>query len=251
MTDQNEPQSNLERVESFLELDLQNEREIWLKRPEKLRSLVGTLGMLLPLALWLILFTAKIDTSPLDSISHYYYTPAGPVFTMILGILAIFFIIYKYKGRVDFYITTIIGFAALVVALVPTDNLYKTFKDCAICKDESLTQTLNHIVGIESLSWVHYGAAAVFFIGLAYMLFFQFTKSNVPKDQLSRGKKIRNLIYRVSAIIIILSIIAIFILGKYYEDIATEYETTFWLEVVAIEVFGISWFAKGHFFVDA
>jgi hypothetical protein len=92
----------------------------------KLRQAIGWLGLLLPL---LVVLVTKVfgDCDCLqDSISHYYYTIAGPVFVGVLWGLAlvlIFYPTYDHDPRMDGILTTVSGVCAILIAMVPTNAL--------------------------------------------------------------------------------------------------------------------------------
>lgn len=221
-----------------------NQDNIWITKSYVLRRWIGILGMLLPILLWFFLF---IDTkmkmkNTLESISHYYFTRVGSVFVLILGVLAIFLIIYKGKQWVDFILSTLAGLAALCVILFPTSNITE------LCKDTDKYYAVMILPYSEGRAYFHYGAAGVFLTCLAFMCLCVFTKSDqAPKD---RGKKkiLRNRIYRVCAAVMFLAMLAIF--AGFMEVINPNwYQShcmTFWMETVAVEFFGFAWLVKGE-----
>ena len=218
---------------------------IWLHSAKNFRRIVGLNGMLLPILLWAFLYLSSGNAEVLESISHYYYTPANSIFIGIMATLSMFLVVYNYKDRkLDFVLSCIAGIAAICVILFPTNNLV----DSAAAVDGSYiisyTQPSSFRVGF------HYVSAALFFLVLAYMSAFLFTKSNPAKPR-SPHKRLRNRIYRVCAVLMVLSILAILLLGKLNlipELPYDEWKLTFWLEVLAVESFGISWLVKGEFF---
>ncbi|MEP2936264.1 MAG: hypothetical protein ABJM06_12345 [Gilvibacter sp.] len=250
----------LQKVERFFNLEFEDQiqlsksqkdkpDDIWLQRGKTLRRLVGVLGMVLPFTLFLYLLIFEGVTEPLSSISHYYYTRAGTIFTVVLSLLAVFLILYKTEHRLDFYLSTIAGLAALVVALVPTSNLAA---NCTLCDSNPhhMAEAVTFIAADKLLPWLHYGAAAVFFLSLAAMLFFLFTNKNYDPIKLASRKKtinLPNLIFRSCAIGIVLSILVIAYFSFFTEeDPAHPSKITFWMEAVAIECFGFAWFVKSE-----
>jgi hypothetical protein len=83
------------------------------------------------------------------------------------------------------------------------------------------------------------------------MAFFLFPRIN-PHLVLSREKRIRNILYRSSAVVMVLAMMVIlagtfnFIPSDYYQA----HHFTFWMETVAIVAFGFSWLVKGKAFFD-
>lgn len=223
--------------------DFRKKNEIWLTSTYTLRRTIGWAGMLLPFLLYYILKFDSDHGEPLYSISHYYYTKASGVFVAILCLLAVFLIIYKGYELRDLILSMIAGFSALIIAFFPTGNLTE------ICCDPEMTYLVTHLPENSFRTGLHNGAAAVFFLTLAYMSIFLFTKSNKPKESRTKTKNTKNIIYRVCGILMILSVVAIFC-GGYLGWINSEFydnnQLTFWFETLAIECFGFSWLTKGE-----
>lgn len=234
------------QMEKLLKVEFTGEDNIWLQSGKALRRLVGLLGMLMPIVLFLYLLIATGRTEPLASLSHYFFTRAGSIFAVILSLMAVFLILYKSRERIDFYISTLAGIGALIVVLFPTSNLYDT---CNVCATQGAAPIVTYINSADLLPNLHLGAAAVFLCCLAYMALFLFTKSNkAPKDRGSR-KIIRNRIYRICGVLMIVALL-VMVLGMAGIIMTPEqYEAnhiTFWMETVAVESFGVAWFVKGE-----
>lgn len=229
----------------ILKLSYQEQSEIWLSRQNTLRQLIGYLGISLPLLLWFFLLIDMGVTKPLPSLSHYYYTRVSGIFVIIVSLMAIFLLIYKGGDKLDFYVSSIAGIAALVVVLFPTDNL------SLICNDDFSNYAVTILKpGIFRVK-LHYIAAGIFLSCLAFMAFFLFTRIN-PNLVLSREKRLRNMLYRSSAVVMVLAMMVMLagalnvIPAEYY----LEHQFTFWMETVAIVAFGFSWLVKGKAFFD-
>ncbi|WP_169704864.1 hypothetical protein [Runella slithyformis] len=219
-----------------------HENEVALTAQNTLRRLVGILGMLLPVILYLLLLFSNDGIYPLSSISHYYYTRWSSVFVIIISLLAFFLIIYKGPDLIDFYLSTLAGLFALALILCPTSNLSGEDKKYAVTfLPENFTR--------ENF---HYVSAAIFLGCLALMSLFLFTKSkeNNPEAR-PREKQLRNKIFRICGGIMIIAMLVILI-GGLFEAIPTEvyerYRLTFTMETVAVESFGLSWLIKGGSF---
>lgn len=223
--------------------------ELWLTNGYTLRKLIGILGMSLPVLLWLFLAVESGWWSPLESISHYYYTRAGSIFTIIVSLLAIFLIVYKGDDRADFYLSSVAGLFALCVLIFPTSNL------AAACLDPDKPYAVTYIEPSGShkfREFFHYLSAAVFLLCLAGMSLLVFTRTPVPLEQRGRNKRIRNRIYITCGFIMVLALLVAFVggyLGIIPEDTYDRYRLTFWMETVAIEAFGFSWLVKGEPFL--
>lgn len=232
----------MSKIESFLRVDFTNADTLWLTSGYTLRKLVGILGMALPALLWLVLVIYNGHILPLESISHYFFTRASSVFSIILGTIAIFLMVYKGEKSVDFYVSFTAGFFAICVLLFPTGNITDICGD--VTKKYSVT-----ILPVSSLrEQFHYASAGIFLLCLAGMSLFLFTKSDKPKNLRGARKKWRNRIYRTCGIIMIGSLLVILsgmlelIPSAYYDS----HHITFWMETLAVESFGFSWLVKGR-----
>lgn len=216
--------------------------KIWLTNSLTLRKIIGILGMVMPIILYVFLYLENGLKYPLESISHYYYTRVGVIFTVIMSLLAIFLIVYKGKKSIDFYITFMAGIFAFLTVLFPTNNISN------ICCDPTKKYVITILPVSDFRMYFHYTVAALFFICLSYMCIFLFTKSNKPAEKRGIQKIIRNRIYRICGIVIIISILIPFagfleIIPKIYFK---TYPITFWMETIAVESFGFAWLIKGE-----
>ncbi len=204
---------------------------------DTLRKAIGWLGILLPAAM--ITGNSAFGNCHVlqDSTSHYYYTVTGNLFTGIVCAVALFLIVYKGFELLDNVITTLAGCFALGIAMFPTNN--NSADSCAIF-DLPLNELRND---------VHYWFAALFFITLAFISLFLFTKSKGPKTKL---KKTRNTVYRVCGIIILV-IVALLAIYSFWDERFqrfNRYKPVFWLEWVALTAFGTSWLVKGKLILE-
>lgn len=218
------------------------EDKIWIESSYTLRIMIGVLGMLLPIFLWLFLLLATDRLEVLPSISHYYFTRVDGIFMIIIGLLAMFLIFYKGKERIDFYTSLIAGISALIVLLFPTDALTLTHPDANVFYSNTVLPDSNFR---ENL---HYLAAALFIGSLAFMSLKVFTLSNKPKGERGKMKNIRNTIYKICGIIMILAMVVIAgkLVGIIDADLYDNNNLTFWMETIAVEAFGFSWLVKGE-----
>ncbi|MFM2360538.1 MAG: hypothetical protein RLY16_2531 [Bacteroidota bacterium] len=230
-----------------MNLSYEQKGTIWLTNQDTLRKLVGILGMLLPVLLYVFLWLDNGHHQPLPSISHYYYTRVSSIFIIVLSLLAVFLLIYKGEEKMDFYISGIAGLSALVVVLFPTDNLANE------CSSVKMPYAVTILKKSDFRMVLHFVAAAIFLLCLACMSLFIFTKSNFNIASRTPEKKLRNRIYRVCGVLIILAIIVI-VAGATKlipNHIFFGYNLIFWMEVLAVESFGLAWMIKGKsFFVD-
>jgi uncharacterized membrane protein len=161
----------------------------------------------------------------LDSVSQYYYSGMRDVFVGALCSVALFLFFYRgYDnwGKInwDKLITTTCGFLAIGIAFFPGSKT-------------------------ESIKWVvtvHRICATLFFSLLACYSIFVFTrKAPDPTKQ----KLVRNKIFIVCGVVMIVSLIAIIIYYKFIQTEDSESSFVFWAEAVALVSFGISWLTKG------
>ena len=228
----------------FLGLDYRNDDSIWLRHREPLQRLIGIAGMALPLLLYLFLLLHDGQTQELPSISHYYFTRASGVFIIVISILALFLILYTGYEPIDFYVSVISGFFALLLIILPTSNLSETWSDpsyvVTVVEESSFRSNL------------HFISAAIFLGGLAFMSIFLFTKSDKPPGARGRDKVLRNRICRVCGMLMIAAMLVILggSMGWILQDGYDKLHMTFWMETVAVESFGVSWLVKARVFTQ-
>jgi hypothetical protein len=214
-----------------------------LKNQNTLRRLVGILGILLPLLVYLFLqLTSNFDLI-LPSISHYYFTRAASIFEIIVSLLAIFLLIYKGEKLVDYILSSVAGISALLMLIFPTSNL-RGFNGTS--KYDSIAVTFFHTSLFRPK--FHYACAALFLLSLALMALFLFTKSSDSPSFRTRNKKIRNKIYRICGVAMLAALCVAFLgfVNVIQPNFYDANNLTFWMEVVAVEAFGIAWMVKGE-----
>lgn len=183
-----------------------------------LRKAVGWTGILLPFTLIFGDFLCFGGKSVLGSISIYYYSGMRDVFVGAVCAIALFMFFYRGYDAWDRWLTNLVGFFALGVAFFPTK--------------EHETGTI--------ISTVHFISAAGFFILLACISLFLFTKGVRTTRKINR-----NSIYIFCGIAILACILSIFIFLKFIEEEGSESSFVFWIETIALLSFGISWLTKG------
>ncbi|MDZ4707049.1 MAG: hypothetical protein SH818_01495 [Saprospiraceae bacterium] len=232
------------KAEEVLHLDYKEKDTIWLTRQDSLRKLVGILGVLLPILLFLFLWFDTGYSNPLESISHYYYTRVSGIFVITVSLLAIFLLVYKGEEPIDFYSSALAGIFALFVVLFPTSNITD------ICFDQDKPYSVTVLPENAFRYYFHYASAAVFLLSLAFMSLFLFTKSDKLAAQRTDGKKNRNRVYRTCGVIMVLALITIFagFLHLINDEFYTSHHLTFWMESMAVESFGIAWLTKAEVF---
>ena len=183
-----------------------------------LRKAIGWIGILMPFVLMfgvLLIFNGGI---PLHSISQYYYSGMRDVLVGALCAIALFLFFYRGYNNWDLWTANIAGLFALGIAWFPT------------------TPT-----GQQDMAGkIHFISATIFFITLACISLFLFTK----KDPNPTPRKLkRNIIYKICGILILVSLLT---LAIYYNIPHSDNSVfVFWAETVALVAFGISWLIKG------
>jgi hypothetical protein len=183
-----------------------------------LRKAVGWIGILLPFNLMLGVYLIFKGAIPLYSLSQYYYSGMRDVLVGALSAIALFLFFYKGYNKWDIWTSNIAGFFALGIALFPT------------------TQTGQQ----DLVGKLHFISAAIFFITLACISLFLFTKKD---SNPTRQKLQRNIIYIVCGIIILCSLISLAIYYKFFQSDNSHF--VFWAETIALVAFGLSWLIKG------
>lgn len=181
----------------------------------RLRTMIGWLGMLLP---WIVV--VLIGYFP-DSISSTWYTNAGTVFMIILGSASFLLISYKGYERVDDIVLTCSGIAGLGICLFPCSS-YEFPGKVGTFLIESNTSEI-----------IHFVFAIIFFGLLSFNSLFLFTKGS---GDMTKKKKIRNIIYRVCGVGMVASFLIMLL---------PYFKIQVWLvETIALFFFGVSFLTK-------
>jgi len=201
-----------------------------------LRKWVGFLGILLPFVLMAGACILGNCGQVQASISHYYYTIMGTYFTGTLCAVALFLFSYNGYDTEDKITGNLAAVFALVVAFFPTDS-----------DPASLCQFID-THRVHSVNSVHYTAAALLFSCFAWFSLRLFTKSK-NTGSVTPEKIIRNRIYKICGVIIIICILGIGIYN-FVDDLQTKLaklKPVLIFESIALVAFGTSWVIKGEF----
>ena len=193
---------------------------------KRLRVMIGVLGMLLP---WMV---ALICLSWVESISCTYYSLcAVGTFMVILGSASMLLISYKGYDKVDDTTSTMAGIFGLLICLFPM-----TYVD-----EPSIATGVLHLP--SNVSNIFHCASAFGFFGvLAFMSFFLFTKTD-NKDNMTKKKKIKNIIYRVCGVGMLCSFLLLLL--NFIPNLPI-YNLTWIVETIALFFFGVSWIVKAN-----
>jgi hypothetical protein len=187
-----------------------------------LRIGIGILGLVLPFALLIG------HRGLLGSISGSYYTDMRNWFVGSMWATGFFLIFYRYR-RVDNILSNIAGLLSILVAMFPT------------------TPALHASGTAKVIGGFHLAFAASFLLLLGYFCFFLFTRSDLPPEQRTKQKNLRNAIYRVCGVTIAVAVAAAGICElPAFRSFKSATNAVFWLESLAVVAFGAAWLIKGQ-----
>ncbi len=238
-----------------------------------LRKAVGVIGILLPIILIVgnSFYYGAIDVQ--HAISAYYHTFMGDVFVGVICLISAILLTYRGKD-LDYIWLRLAAILALIVAFFPTrpENTVQDIIDHATtqCAEQ---RTCEHIY--QGLNWgihtaecqlpahfshtmiekIHFIAAVLFFIILAYVILCLFTKSEHSKEAIRTihlQKKKRNRIYYICGTVIIVALLAglvyFLMAGKEttQDEWVNQWNPIFWIESICLWAFGVAWLVKGQ-----
>ena len=184
-----------------------------------MRAIIGYVGLTLPAVL---LIAGGVDGHIESSLSAYYYTKVGNVFTGALCAIGIFLLAYRLTSwAIDNIATTLAGISALGVAFFH-----------AAPANATLSQL--------RLADVHLTCAAALFVLLGAISLFIFPRDILP-DQKWRANW-----YMVFGALIWLSIILMPMLNWLASSFYDNHHVFFILETVCVMAFAVSFILKGH-----
>jgi hypothetical protein len=191
-----------------------------------LRRAIGFIGSLLPVVLPLGYALSTGKWLLLASVSSYYYSDMRNVFVGGLCAVGVFLVCYRYR-RWDDVFATAAGTCAIGVALCPPRP-----------PDAS---RLAEVAGV-----LHIVFATLFFLTMALMCWFLFTRSSKPVGQRPAAKNARNLVYRVCAVAIVVFTALAGLSAFASQSFIDTVHPLFWCEALATFAFGFAWFIKGQ-----
>jgi hypothetical protein len=199
-----------------------------------IRKAVGWLGIGLPVVLFFGTLVIGDCSILKASVSDYFYTIMGGVFVGVLCAVALFLLTYKGPAPIDGIISSIAAIFALGVAFFPC-NVSGGHYDCNIINWQP----------DNTRNMAHYCSASGLFIVLSIMSLWLFRKSNKPNPD--GRKKSRNTVYFICGIVMLAAMGLILALKVFHLGEKLYYlRPTFWLELIALWAFGISWLVKGE-----
>jgi heme A synthase len=195
------------------------------------RQLIGYLGLVLPLLLYVLAGVRHTDGlpnwAPLPSISAYYYTGAVAAFIGVIASLSLFLFSYRgYEGVAsDRIVGSVGGAGAVGVILFPTTPP---------------AASLRVAWWNNWMATVHYASAVILFIAFILFAIWLFRQSDIAEHAARPSdKQWRDRACLWCGIIMIVAIAWAGWAGSRDASI-------FYQESVAIEAFAISWLVKGE-----
>ena len=200
-----------------------------------LRQMIGWAGLLMPIVVRLgaLIFEGIGST---DSISAYYYTGMRDVFVSTLVLSGALLSCYRTPALRDNVVAIIAGVAAVGIGLFPMDPTYapeilRRFPDM-----------LSRCYINRGLLGFHFIFVSVFFALSFYLVYFRFSAFTPPMP--TPQKVMRNKIYKVSGVVMLVAFVAIGVLASLEKG-----ASIFWPETVAVCAFAGAWLVKGQTFL--
>ncbi|BDX08471.1 hypothetical protein [Planctobacterium marinum] len=192
-----------------------------------MRLIIGLIAVLLaPMTWWLA-------EQPLSSISSSYWSDSRDIFVGSLITVGFFLSAYNGSGGskdLEFYLSKLSCVFAIAIALFPT--LGKGNNQAP----PAWTESLSGVFGLIP-DEVHLGASILLFACLIVMIWFFSMRA------MAKGKSVRAWIYRSIAISMATGIILLQIIGS----LAEWQNTTLWVEIWGLTLFGIGWLVAGAY----
>jgi hypothetical protein len=210
----------------------QNPKQDMLVSYLTIRQAVGYLGIFFPVVLALGNWLIGQCPSLKDSVSSYYYTVMSSYFDGTLCAVGLFLFTYKGYNRADQISSNAGGLFALGIVFFPTDaggicNMFCTSPN-------------------KFLDTAHYISAGLFFVTMAGISLFLFTKTQ-PGETPTKQKLRRNVVYKVCGVIMIVAMALIPCLKIFsFPQSFLNYKPEFWFETTVLWAFGFSWLTKGE-----
>lgn len=194
------------------------------------RRAIGVSGLLLPILLGPCGWLLGIEIQ--DNMSSYYHTALRDIFVGTLCAMGIFLFCYRGHDWIENWTANLGCGFALGVALLPLDE-----------GSDPLQQ-------VSTVGFLHSMCGGAFFLTMAFYSLVHFPSSTKKNPEHEPHEAQRDLIYRASGIVILVSTLAmatyLFLLPADWKELADGYNALFWLEWIAIWAFAAAWLTKGR-----
>jgi Protein of unknown function (DUF998) len=207
-----------------------------------LRKAIGWLGVLLPFILWFVNFViynlgyfGLPENALKPSISHYYYTPVSELFTGTLCAVSFFLFAYKgydtptkYKFLTDNFLCNLAAICAIGVALFPTSS------------SEAISDNSRSFISNQTIGYLHFTFAGLFFLSLSILSLVNFRLTSRTENRK---------LYTFCGYGMLLCLVLIFLYNMFLQEqfpALVQFKPVFWLETIALVLFGMSWLMKGR-----
>lgn len=197
-----------------------------------MRRIIGILAIALPV----VLIAGGLlggGTAVQGSLSSYYYTNMRDFFVGMLFTVALFLISYKGYEAVDDVVTNLSGLFALGIVAFPTSMF-----------SGHIVRVGVFLVPDNISQYVHLAFSVLFLLSLAFNSMFLFTRHGGAP---SREKRIRNRIYTVSGVIMVICIAGMVTYIAFFSHTRlASARPVLVFESIALASFGVSWLIKGN-----
>ncbi len=197
-----------------------------------MRRIIGILAITLPVILVAGGFN-QVGAVIQGSLSSYYYTNMRDFLVGMLFTVALFLISYKGYELVDDVVTNLSGLFALGIIAFPTSM----FSNRVVRVGVFLTP--------DNVSqYIHLAFSILFLLSLAFNSIYLFTRHGGAP---SREKKMRNLVYVVSGIVMLSCIAGMVVYIAFFSHTPlSKGRPVLVFETIALMSFGVSWLVKGN-----
>lgn len=185
-----------------------------------LRALIGYIGLTLPVTL---VVAGLVNGHVQSSLSSYYYTAVGSIFTGALAAIGVFLLAYRIRAWAwDGVLTTLAGIAAIGTALFHARPRHPSHEQVV-------------------LATIHLSCAATLFILLGAISLLIFPYADTPRDA-----PWRIACYRALGALIWLALILMPVLSAFAQPFYNDNRIFLILETVCVLAFSVSFIIKGH-----
>lgn len=210
-----------------------------------IRTLVGLLGIVLPLALiigeaYFLRGTVQVR----GSLSAYYHTSMRDVF--VAGLCVIGFLLATYMSAQtntwDFWLSLVAGVAVLGVAFFPTSRS-GIAEGAPLCGDASLPAGCSAIqqqLGETVVAGIHYTSAAIFIVSLGVLAFYFASRER----RFTSNIGLANVLQLCG--VVIFAAVAWVIVGGLLDATFWGFTPLYVGEVLSVWAFGLAWLLKGR-----